>query len=172
MAENSFSPWSPTGEWSKVRAVRTAERHHDDDPAFVDHALGMLRRGGLRVTRQRKALIELLHETCAPMMPYEMKERMDARGTPIDTVSVYRILTCFEERGIVHRLPASGGYVKCHLRPGADACHHYLVCRVCRRVEEVQCAGFEPWERDVAQRTGFRVEAHHIELIGICSGCL
>ncbi|MCA9772215.1 MAG: transcriptional repressor [Myxococcales bacterium] len=146
-------------------------RHQDDGKDFAHQALQLLRSARLRVTRQRRELIALLGETCDPLNPYELKDRMDARGIAIDTVSIYRILACFESRGIVHRIPSSGGYVKCHLSPGDDACHHYLVCRHCRRVEEMPCGGLEPWEEEAARRRGFQVETHNIELSGICSSC-
>ena len=146
-------------------------KHRHDDPNFVEHALSVLREGGYRITRQRRAVVALLDAACDPLMPYDIKDRLDAGGTSIDTVSVYRILARFEAMGIVHRIPSSGGYVKCHLQPEADACHHYLVCRICNRVEEIPCEGLEKLERTVADQTGFAVETHNIELSGICLAC-
>jgi len=145
--------------------------HEHDDPAFAEGAIELLRSRGYRITRQRRAVIALLSEACDPLMPYDIKDRLDRSGTPVDTVSVYRILSCLEENGIVHKIHTSGGYVKCHLHPDADACHHYLLCRACGRVEEIPCSGLEAIERDIREAAGFRVEAHNIELTGVCAAC-
>lgn len=147
--------------------------------SYRDKALALLKEKGYRITRPRKLVLEILERSDASLSPYDIKDQLDALGEPIDTVSIYRILECLEQNHLVHRLLLQHGKVlkckldhedDCHLDQ-ADHCHHFLICRVCGRISEMHCPGLNTLAKDVATRTGYIVEDHHLEFVGLCPSC-
>jgi Fur family ferric uptake transcriptional regulator len=73
------------------------------------------------------------------------------------------------ELGLVERLDLPSGehaYVACE-----PSHHHHVVCSACGRSEDIDDGGLRPIVRDIARRTGYRVDAHRLELFGLCPDC-
>ena len=94
-------------------------------------------------------------------------------------MSVYRIIECLEDNGLLHRVLSTGKVKKCamdhheddcHL-PQRDHCHHLLLCSGCGKVEEVHCPGFEDVVKSVASATKFLIQQHRLEFSGLCPAC-
>jgi len=87
----------------------------------------------------------------------------------IGLVTVYRTLDLLEGLGIarrVHGRTGCHGYALASLDDG-----HFLVCRACHQVVEFEGCEVERVVRRVTRRTGFRVEGHLLELVGLCPAC-
>ncbi|MBC7545336.1 MAG: transcriptional repressor [Candidatus Sericytochromatia bacterium] len=145
---------------------------------YADEALSVLKAHGYRITKPRQRVVNLLAETDNALSPYEIKEKLDAAGAHVDTVSIYRILECLEENQLIHRVLTTGKVRRCDLEQEdhcaldqTDHCHHNLVCRACGNVQEVHCPGVENLIAAVATQSGFRIEQHHLEFSGVCMKC-
>lgn len=155
--------------------------HEAHDACFAEEASQMLASAGLRVTRPRRAVVELLERSPAPVDAAAIHAQLRGQGIRVDRASVYRVLAVLEEQGLVHRVLTSGGYMACHPpahvhlagtgEPSDRSCHHHLVCRQCRKAVEIHCDGLQPLVAAIHRATGFAVERHTLEVSGLCRGC-
>ena len=83
---------------------------------------------------------------------------------------MFRTIDALEQLGLIERLDLPSGehaYVACE-----PAHHHHVVCSRCGRTAEIEDAGLKTVVREIARRTGFRVDEHRLELFGLCPACL
>jgi Fur family ferric uptake transcriptional regulator len=129
-----------------------------------------LRRDGNRLTRPRQAIARVLAEAENALTPDEVHARAAGACPGISLVTVYRTLDLLTELGRVRRVHLGAS---CHAYARREREHgHHVICRDCQTV--VEFPGTEDLSslfRRVARRTGFRVEDHLLELIGLCPGC-
>ena len=147
--------------------------------SFEAKALDSLRDQKLRITKPRRWVIQLLATADKPLNAYEIKDRLDAQQQSIDTVSVYRILQCLEEQGLVHKLQSSGKVVACHHDDGEHThCNHHkahtlLVCQQCGTTKEVVLPMLDSLVQELKETQDFSLNLAQqpIELRGLCSTC-
>jgi Fur family zinc uptake transcriptional regulator len=84
---------------------------------------------------------------------------------------VYRALDFLMGHGLVHRIERLGAFVGC-LEPGHHA-HpvHFLICRACRDVRELEDAALDRSLAAIAAGSGFTAERVTVEIEGICGAC-
>lgn len=128
-----------------------------------------LARVGLRATRQRLRVLELLAEEPNDATAQEIHERLRERGERVGLATVYRTLAALSERGAVDMLSHRPGEI-CYRLCG-EGHHHHLVCSVCHRVVELGECELEPWLDGLAATHGFRVTTHSVEVTGVCGEC-
>ena len=129
-----------------------------------------LRQRGYRITRSRNAVIQVLDETDSWLRPEEILDRAKIFYTSIGLVTVYRTLSLLSELRFIRRIHFADG---CHgyVRMGLSHGHH-LVCRLCQgAVEFPGSENIGPWVTEISNKTGFLVEEHILELLGICPAC-
>jgi Fur family ferric uptake transcriptional regulator len=127
-----------------------------------------LRDHGLQVTAQRLAVLRAVSahpHSSANQLAELVREEIGA----ISRQSVYDTLTVLAENAIIRSIQPAGSPARYEDRVGDN--HHHLICRVCDRLVDVDCAvGYTPcltptdsWEFDV----------HEAEVIywGVCPGC-
>lgn len=128
-----------------------------------------LRAHGYKLTRQRLAVIRALRETDEHMTPGDVLERGRTSYPRLGLTTIYRTLEILSELGFVRRVHLEEGcraYAQAKERNG-----HHLVCQSCHRVVDFPCSGLEELIESTAQRTGFAVESHLLELVGLCPAC-
>jgi Fur family transcriptional regulator, ferric uptake regulator len=129
-----------------------------------------LDRAGYRLTEPRRSLARLIAEQQGHFTAAELVAGARARRLGVGRATVFRTLEVLEELGAVERLDLPSGehtYVVCEL-----AHHHHVVCSRCGRTNEIDDAGLRLVVREVARRTGYRVDEHRLELFGLCPACL
>jgi Fe2+ or Zn2+ uptake regulation protein len=135
-----------------------------------DTAMGKaLRARGFRLTSQRLTIIRVLLEADEHLTPAEVLARGRGDCPGLGLTTVYRTLELLRESGHVRRVHLEEG---CH----AYAClqekgGHHLVCRACHRVVVFPCTGLTDLVEETAERTGFSVQSHLLELVGLCPAC-
>ncbi len=138
----------------------------DNKPSIYEE----LRQRGYRITRSRKAVIQVLDEPDSCLRPEEILERAKVYYPSIGLVTVYRTLSMLSELGYIRRIHFADG---CHgyARTGLSHGHH-LVCRLCQdAVEFPGTENIDPWVAQISKKTGFLVEDHILELLGVCPAC-
>ena len=86
----------------------------------------------------------------------------------IGLATVYRQLNSLAESGAVDTIRLNGQQL--FRLCGDDAHHHHMVCTDCGRTVEIESPG-ESWLRGIAQKHGFVIKSHTIEVFGLCSDC-
>ncbi len=129
-----------------------------------------LAEAGYRLTASRCAIIAALRATDTPLAPLELLERGRAEHPKLGLVTIYRTLDVLERLSLVRRVHREDG---CHgYLPAAPGHRHALLCRGCgRAVEFPGCEGLETLIAEVQVNTGYRVEEHLLQLVGLCPAC-
>jgi Fur family ferric uptake transcriptional regulator len=128
-----------------------------------------LSQAGYRITRPRRAVIRALLEDEGYASPAEVRERARSYYPTIGLVTVYRTLDLLSELGFVRRIHTEEG---CHSYAAANhGHHHHLICRHCGEAVEFQGCDLSPFLARISQQTGYSIEDHLLELVGICSNC-
>jgi Fur family ferric uptake transcriptional regulator len=131
--------------------------------------LGAMRNAGARLTGPRRAVARVLGESRGWMSAEAIAARARRHCPSIGLVTVYRTLNLLESLGIarrVHGPTGCHGYALASIDDG-----HFLVCRDCNEVIEFEGCDVDRVVRRVTRRTGFRVETHMLELVGLCPAC-
>jgi Fe2+ or Zn2+ uptake regulation protein len=141
----------------------------DDVHATVD---SRLRAVGQRYTASRRALVSVLVDAAQPLaIPDIVAARRD-----LPQSSVYRNLAELERAGVVRRIVTTGEFACYELTEDLTEHHHHLICSVCGSVSDFTVA--PKLERDLAAALSraahdraFRIQAHRLDLVGVCAGC-
>jgi len=84
-------------------------------------------------------------------------------------VTVYRTLEILARLGLVCKVHVAAG---CHSYVLAGRGHvHHIVCSSCRRVATFDGCDLEAFVSEVGRRTGYTVQSHWLELVGLCPAC-
>lgn len=132
--------------------------------------LAALDRSGHRLTGARRLVADLIAARDGLFTAADLVADARARRRRIGRATIFRALELLAELGVVERVDLPGGehaYVPCE-----PAHHHHVICLRCGRVTEVGDCGAAEVAREVARASGYRVEAHRLELYGVCPGCL
>lgn len=122
---------------------------------------------GLKVTTPRMRILSLLGELDQPHVSAEqVYQILRDKGDDIGLATVYRVLTQFEQAGLVERHFFSGNQAVFEL---ADDDHHdHLVCLDCGKVLEFSNSTIEVEQEKVAKKLGFKLRDHTLHLYGEC----
>jgi Fur family ferric uptake transcriptional regulator len=128
-----------------------------------------LSQAGYRITQPRRAVIRALLEDERFSIPAEVRERARTHCPTVGLVTVYRTLDLLSKLGLVRRIHTNDG---CHGYAIASLGHrHHLVCRRCGATVEFEGCDLSGFLARVSQETGYKVEDHLLELVGLCSIC-
>lgn len=128
----------------------------------------MLRGRGLRVTRQRLAVLDAIAEQ--PHLPAEAVHTAVARRLPEITVqSVYTVLHDLTAHQLLRRFDPPGSAARYEARTGDN--HHHAICTVCGRIEDVDCAHGQAPCLEAPEGLGMEIEAADVVFRGVCLTC-
>jgi Fur family ferric uptake transcriptional regulator len=122
---------------------------------------------GLKATAPRLRILELFEKSAVRHLSAEDVYRLLMKeGLDVGLATVYRVLTQFEQAGLLQRHHFESGKAVFELN---DSKHHdHLVCMQCGRVEEFYDAEIEKRQGDVARQRGFRLHGHSLALYADC----
>ena len=129
-----------------------------------------LKSTGLKATLPRLKILEIFqkgaqrHMTAEDVFRVLLNERSD-----IGLATVYRVLTQFEQAGILIRSNFESGKAVYELDEGQH--HDHLVCTSCGRVEEFYDAEIEKRQQSISKVKGWILQDHAMSLYGLCANC-
>lgn len=124
-----------------------------------------LRKAGLKVTLPRVKILQILEQTSDRHLSAEdvYKALLEA-GDDIGLATVYRVLTQFEQAGLVERHNFDGGHSVFELDNGEH--HDHLVCTESGRVIEFHNDKIERLQDEIAEELGYELTGHSLVLYG------
>jgi Fe2+ or Zn2+ uptake regulation protein len=134
----------------------------------LEQILLRLRERGGRVTTPRRAIIAALLDGDHHVTAEALAEAVQRADPDIHRATVYRTLDTLTELGVVNHVHLGHGPAVYHL---VEEEHHHLVCDSCGSVVELPANVFDALGRRVEQDYGFRLNAHHFALGGLCQRC-
>lgn len=132
-----------------------------------------LKKCKLRRTPVRAGVLEVLAKAVRPLGAVEILEKLPA-GT--DTVTVYRTLNTFTEKGVVHRVRGEDRVWRYALGDAQETARHHhphFVCERCGKVECLKEAEIPPaFVTSLGVGTKYRIHYPEVVLHGVCPKCL
>ncbi|WP_372425228.1 Fur family transcriptional regulator [Salinarimonas chemoclinalis] len=137
---------------------------------------------GVRLTPIRRAVLEALLESHAPLGAYEILDALNARGADegpgeskagrgLAPIAVYRALDFLIEQGFAHKLESRNAFTAC---PHAHAPHDlvaFLICEACGGVDELAPAPLAKAVGQMLAQEGFAPRRQVLEITGACAHC-
>ncbi len=123
---------------------------------------------GLKATFPRLKILELFekaeprHLSADDVYRILLSEKMD-----IGLATVYRVLTQFEQAGLLERHHFESGKAVFEIKAGGHH-HDHLVCINCGRVEEFYDEEIEKRQKKIAKERGFAIQEHALYLYAEC----
>jgi Fe2+ or Zn2+ uptake regulation protein len=128
----------------------------------------LLRTRGLRVTRPRIAVLEVLDgggHLDVEQIATRVRERIDS----VSTQAVYDVLSALARAGLARRIEPAGSAALYEHRTGDN--HHHVVCRGCGAVGDVDCAVGEAPCLEPSANQGFVIDEAEVTYWGLCPAC-
>ena len=123
---------------------------------------------GLKATAPRLRILEIFEKSEVRHLSAEDIYRQLLRdGTDVGLATVYRVLTQFEQAGLLIRHHFETGKAVFELKQGGH--HDHIVCMQCGRVEEFYDAEIERRQEQIAEQRGFRIHDHSLHLYADCT---
>jgi len=128
----------------------------------LDDALDRCQTLGMRLSRQRRYILELLWEEKEHLSAREIYDRLNRKGKEIGHTSVYQNLEALSEQGIIECIERSDGRLYGNI---SDA-HSHVNCLDTNQILDVHVTLPEEIIRRVEAETGVRISEYHINFYG------
>jgi Fe2+ or Zn2+ uptake regulation protein len=128
----------------------------------------LLRAHGLRVTRPRLAVLDVLTGG-GHLEVDEIARQVRSRLDSVSTQAVYDVLGAFSRAGLARRIEPAGSPARFEARVGDN--HHHIVCRGCGAITDVDCAVGERPCLFPSDSHGFVLDEAEVTFWGLCPDC-
>ena len=130
----------------------------------------VLKNSGLKVTKIRTKVIDILEESTKPLNAYEIHHTVNLESK-INISTIYRVLDKFFESGIIHKIEKLNAYIVCSKPKQSCKCHHLFVCNLCNKVIEFIDHSICKIQDQLALKNNFKTNSHWLEMIWVCNQC-
>jgi Fur family ferric uptake transcriptional regulator len=129
----------------------------------------LLRQHGIQVTAQRLAVLGAV--ASEPHITADgVAEAVRRQIGAISLQSVYDALTMLVAEGVIRRIQPAGSPARYEDRVGDN--HHHLICRVCGRLVDVDCASGAAPCLSVVDDRGYQIDEAEVAYWGRCPACV
>jgi len=128
----------------------------------------LLRAHGLRVTRPRLAVLDVLTEG-GHLEVEDIARKARTRLDSVSTQAVYDVLGALSRAGLARRIEPAGSPARYEARVGDN--HHHIVCRGCGAIADVDCAVGERPCLSPGDAQGFVLDEAEVTFWGLCPDC-
>ncbi len=150
--------------------VSTGERINVHEPA--GHLQGELGSRGIRLTRQRRVVLQVIESAPRHMDAGEILDRAQKIDPDITRVTVYRTIDLLKRHGLIDELDLL------HLRghrhfyeSHSPRDHIHVACIRCGKVREFESELYEELKRQIARDCGIEITVARTEVGGLCAEC-
>lgn len=127
-----------------------------------------LKSRGLKVTKGRSAILEILTASDKSITAESIFEECKKKKVDINLSTIYRCVESFEEKGIVDKFSLKDGI--CSFKLKGEEHKHLLRCSICHKEIEVPCP-MSQIKEILQNETGFTLTEHNLVMEGICKKC-
>ncbi|MDR3591975.1 MAG: transcriptional repressor [Negativicutes bacterium] len=123
----------------------------------------------LRITRQRRAILEVIAHADAHLTVEELYYKTKEKDPSIGMATVYRTINLLCECGLASGFRHGDGNFRYELEKEG---HHHLICIKCRRLIEDTDPEVEVFQNKLGRKNKFKILRTRVEAYGICPECL
>ena len=127
---------------------------------------------GVRLTAQRRALIEAIQEATTHLDAASLLKQARERNPNIDRATVYRTIELLKKLGMIDELDLmhlNGEKHYYEVKTKQD--HLHLACFGCRKIIEFATPAFERLKQEIAAANQFEIQVTRLEAGGLCGTC-
>lgn len=126
---------------------------------------------GLKSTHQRDDIVETFLKTKSHISVEEILQEVRKKNPKIGYATVYRTMKLLTECGLAFERHFGDGQTRYEHLPDENSHHDHLICTKCGRIVEFENKRIEQLQKEVAEKMGFKVVNHKLELYGLCKNC-
>lgn len=123
---------------------------------------------GIKVTKQRVAVMEILKKAKEPITAEQIYDEVEDKDL-LNYSTVYRTLNTLSEKGALIKTGEPGGKMYFQLKGHHHS--HQLECTQCHKHIQIEACPVEAFSRAVSKETGFVVTEHSLQIKGLCAEC-
>jgi Fur family ferric uptake transcriptional regulator len=154
-----------------MSSVNATESHLDRD-SVGSLLMRRLAAEGVRMTAQRKTLIEIIDESSEHLDAATLLRLARARDPHIHRATVYRTLELLKRMQIVDELDLMHLEGEKHFYEARSKSEHFhLACFNCGRIAEHDSPTFKALKREISEQIGFEIKVVRLEVGGRCHEC-
>jgi Fur family ferric uptake transcriptional regulator len=134
--------------------------------------LNQVEEQGIRLTAQRRALIETIQEATSHLDAASLLSLARKRDPKIDRATVYRTIELLKRLGLIDELDLmhlEGEKHYYEVKTRKD--HLHLACFRCGAIEEFSSPSFERLKREIGSKNEFDIQVIRLEVGGLCKRC-
>ena len=131
--------------------------------------VAILRQHGYKLTPQRCVVIQAIASGQEHLTPNAIYEKVHQGRPSIGLVTIYRTLDILAKLRLICELHAGDSCRSYTI--SAPEHHHHLICSKCGTVADFIGYDLSELEQRLSLETGFKVEDHLLEFIGLCQNC-
>jgi Fur family ferric uptake transcriptional regulator len=147
-------------------------RKTQSGPIHRRSLLKELRARGVRITSQRRAVLEIIQEVPRHLDAAELLRLAREREPEIDRATVYRTISLLKHQGLIDELDLmhiEGEKHYYEVKTSKDHCH--LACLRCGAIFEYTSPTFDDLRKEIAKQSSFQIAVLRLEVGGVCKKC-
>ncbi len=129
-----------------------------------------LKKSGLKNTKHRTAVIEILAQSSQPISAEEIYFMLKESKVDINLSTIYRTLEVFAANDIVTKLNLTGSS-KALYEYNMMTHRHYLICIKCKKIVTIEHCPLQDYEALLEKHTDFSIVGHKLDIYGYCPEC-
>jgi Fur family ferric uptake transcriptional regulator len=130
--------------------------------------LEFLQRKKLRLTAQRRAIIECAFETDEHFTAEQLLRWSRRRDKSVSRATVYRTLPLLTESGLVREMDFGGDHKFYDPNYAEHPDHSHIICQECNTIVEFNSARIKKLEAEMCRKFGFSVKTHRLQITASC----
>lgn len=149
------------------------DEHHDylKLKPVMNGFLEYLKRKDLKLTNQRKAILLTFWACEGHLSPEELYAQVQTKNPHIGQATVYRTLKLLVDAGLAKEVHFTKDSPILYERVLDRSHHDHLICESCGLNMEVMDPQIERLQEELAEKHGFRLTGHRMNLYGLCPSC-
>jgi Fur family ferric uptake transcriptional regulator len=130
--------------------------------------LDFLAQKNLRVTAQRRAIIDTAFGTRRHFTAEELLEWSRRRDRSVSRATIYRTLPLLTESGLVREMDFGKDSKLYDPNYAEHPRHNHIICQDCEKIVEFESEKLDQLEKEISHRLGFSVRAQRLEITANC----
>ncbi len=126
---------------------------------------------GLKQTKHRLAILEILKSDDQPLSAEEVFRKLEEKKIQINLSTVYRNLDLLAEKEMLNKLTLSGD-LRAVFEYNQKIHRHYLICLACNKIKVIEHCPLQGYEEGLSQETAYQIIGHKLDVYGYCPECL
>lgn len=134
----------------------------------LDEAIRRLKEEHVRITPQRKAILEFLASSNEHPTAETIYKAIEDNFPGMSVATVYNNLKLFTKIGLIREMNYGDASSRFDF---FTELHYHAICRNCGQITDFYYPGLEDVEMAAGKLTGYNIDSHRLEVYGLCPKC-